>query len=485
MPRAHRDPEQPADTGHPKAPRAGADPEKTAKLSGEDGGAEEMLRLQQQVAGLREQLRGQEARWSAALRDLQAQLDALKKQNAGRRDGRRPSELRGPEARRSAASPQPRTRSDTLVSKSAFGKMSPLSADEEMMLKRAGRRSRSVPLSERGRSPERVPSSQPVSVTIERVESGRLVSCEDGDKTVSISLRVRRTASAGTGLHSEETPAPSAGAEVLAHRPPQPCRRVSPPGSDSQNPPAGAASSPNTSRPLDPGAEKEGKEEARSPDGKVDEARSSGREAVTSAEGAEKDVGAKATVLRFFSGDVKKVSPDQRVVYYHASARTMRTTHPRGLQVVRLPNKQTEKFHPDGSKEILFPDGTMKRLGDGHEETVFPDGTSVRVDRNGDKTIVFSNGHRDIHTAQFKRREFPDGTIKTVYCNGRQETNTGFTHLRFTCTARGCGNLAGDEECVFNAEGGDMYPPVVQGWRRQEWSHEDARPARVGKASSC
>nr|KAF6463342.1 t-complex 10 like [Molossus molossus] len=117
MLRAHRDPEQPADTGHPKAPQAGADPEKTAKLSGEDGGTEEMLRLQQQVAGLREQLRGQEARWSAALRDLQAQLDALKKQNAGRRDGRRPSELRGPEARRSAASPQPRTRSDTLVLK--------------------------------------------------------------------------------------------------------------------------------------------------------------------------------------------------------------------------------------------------------------------------------------------------------------------------------------------------------------------------------
>lgn len=73
--------------------------------------------LQQQVAGLHEQLRGQEARWSAALRDLQTQLDALKKQNPGLRDGRRPSELRGPEARRSAASPQPRRHSDTLVPK--------------------------------------------------------------------------------------------------------------------------------------------------------------------------------------------------------------------------------------------------------------------------------------------------------------------------------------------------------------------------------
>lgn len=40
---AHRDTEQPADTGHPEAHRAGADPEKAAKLSGEDGRAEAML----------------------------------------------------------------------------------------------------------------------------------------------------------------------------------------------------------------------------------------------------------------------------------------------------------------------------------------------------------------------------------------------------------------------------------------------------------
>lgn len=42
--------------------------------------------------------------------------------------------------------------------------------------------------------------------------------------------------------------------------------------------------------------------------------------------------------------------------------------------------------------------------------------------RNGDKLVVFSNGQKEFHTAQFKRREYPDGTIKTVYCNGRQET---------------------------------------------------------------
>lgn len=35
---------------------------------------------------------------------------------------------------------------------------------------------------------------------------------------------------------------------------------------------------------------------------------------------------------------------------------------------------------------------------------------------------MFSNGQRDIHTAQFKRREFPDGTVRTVFSDGRQET---------------------------------------------------------------
>ncbi|KAK1337858.1 hypothetical protein QTO34_000959 [Cnephaeus nilssonii] len=129
------------------------------------------------------------------------------------------------------------------------------------------------------------------------------------------------------------------------------------------------------------------------------------------------DEGLRTTILRFSNGDVKKTLPDNRVVYYCASTGTTRTTHPGGLVVVRFPDKRTEKFYPDGSKEILFPDGTVTRLHDGREETVFPDGTLVSVARNGDKTIVFSNGQRDIHTAEFKRRELPrrhrqDGVLR-------------------------------------------------------------------------
>lgn len=44
--------------------------------------------------------------------------------------------------------------------------------------------------------------------------------------------------------------------------------------------------------------------------------------------------------------------------------------------------------------------------------------------------MVFSNGQKEVHTAQFKRREYPDGTVKTVYCNGRQETKYSTGRVR-------------------------------------------------------
>lgn len=46
--------------------------------------------------------------------------------------------------------------------------------------------------------------------------------------------------------------------------------------------------------------------------------------------------------------------------------------------------------------------------------------------------MVFSNGQKEIHTVQFKRREYPDGTVKIVYCNGRQETkySTGRVQIK-------------------------------------------------------
>ncbi|XP_044867839.1 centromere protein J-like [Mauremys mutica] len=168
-------------------------------------------------------------------------------------------------------------------------------------------------------------------------------------------------------------------------------------------------------------------------DGKVEEVLTDGRRIITFRNSTKKEISAdkRMTVVTFFNGDIKKIMPDQRVIYYYADAQTTHTTYPNGLEVLQFPNNQIEKHHPDGTKEIVFPDQTVKRFYDGGlEETVFPDGTVVKVEKNGDKMVMFSNGQKEIHTSQFKRREYPDGTIKTVYSSGQQETKYSSGRVR-------------------------------------------------------
>uniref|UniRef100_A0A8C3QCB4 Centromere protein J C-terminal domain-containing protein n=1 Tax=Geospiza parvula TaxID=87175 RepID=A0A8C3QCB4_GEOPR len=120
------------------------------------------------------------------------------------------------------------------------------------------------------------------------------------------------------------------------------------------------------------------------------------------------------TTISFSNGDVKKIMPDQRVIYYYADAQTTHTAYPDGLEVLQLPNNQIE---------IVFPDHTVKCLySDGLKETSFPDGTVVNVEKNRNKLVLYSDGQRESHTAQFRRREYLDGTMKTLLCNSRQET---------------------------------------------------------------
>lgn len=53
-------------------------------------------------------------------------------------------------------------------------------------------------------------------------------------------------------------------------------------------------------------------------------------------------------------------------------------------------------------KEIIFPDGAIKYLHpDGKEETTFSDGTVVRV-VNGVKILEMPNGQKEIHTNNYK-----------------------------------------------------------------------------------
>lgn len=151
--------------------------------------------------------------------------------------------------------------------------------------------------------------------------------------------------------------------------------------------------------------------------------------------GTRKELSADGQTVKvmFFNGDVKHTMPDHRVIYYYAEAQTTHITYPDGMEVLQFPNNQTEKHFPDGRKEITFPDQTVKNLyPDGREESVLTDGTIIQLNLDGSKVIQFNTGQQEIHTADFKRREYPDGTIKTIFSDGRQETQypTGRVRLK-------------------------------------------------------
>ncbi|KAG7463611.1 hypothetical protein MATL_G00178480 [Megalops atlanticus] len=179
--------------------------------------------------------------------------------------------------------------------------------------------------------------------------------------------------------------------------------------------------------------EEDSSKEITHPDGKVERVLRSGARLIVFPNGTCKEVSADGRTVKvtFFNGDVKQVMEDQRVIYYYADAQTTHTTYPDGMEVLQFPNSQIEKHFPDGRKEITFPDQTVKNLHpDGEEESVFPDGTIIRVKPDGTKVIQFNTGQREVHTAEFKRREYPDGTVKTVYSDGRQETRYPTGRLR-------------------------------------------------------
>ena len=66
-------------------------------------------------------------------------------------------------------------------------------------------------------------------------------------------------------------------------------------------------------------------------------------------------------------------------------------------------SKQVEKHYRDGTKEIIFPDQTIKHLyPNGAEECVFSDGIIQKINVEGERTIEFPNGQRETHTKCYK-----------------------------------------------------------------------------------
>lgn len=159
-----------------------------------------------------------------------------------------------------------------------------------------------------------------------------------------------------------------------------------------------------------------GTREKRFPDGRLE---------VWYSNGNRKEVSGDKSVTKvfYYNGDVKESHKTGLVRYLYSQTKTWHTTHPDGKEVLQFSNGQEEVRLPDGRMTISFPDGSSKRIAPGGEEEVtFPNGTRVAVKPGGDKVLQLPNGEKEEHTRMWKRRSYPDGTVKILHADGRQET---------------------------------------------------------------
>ena len=126
------------------------------------------------------------------------------------------------------------------------------------------------------------------------------------------------------------------------------------------------------------------------------------------------------SVVYFSNEDIKQIFPEGKTVYYFADAGTVQSTMPDGLKVYKFNNEQTEKHYTDGTKEIIFPDGTVKYIfGPDDEESIFPDGTIQRLTPDGLKVVEYPSGQKDIiYPDGSKERQYASGKVKKMASDG-------------------------------------------------------------------
>jgi len=140
--------------------------------------------------------------------------------------------------------------------------------------------------------------------------------------------------------------------------------------------------------------------------------------------------------MLFFNKDIKEQNITEGTIkYYYSESNTWHTTYIDGLEILEHPDGQTEHRYKDGTVEINYPNGHIRITNenwtdDRKEEWRLPDGTNITILQNDSKILAFSNGQREIHTPNHKRREYPDGTIKIAFLDGSFETRYSNGRIR-------------------------------------------------------
>uniref|UniRef100_A0A3Q1F8G8 Centromere protein J n=1 Tax=Acanthochromis polyacanthus TaxID=80966 RepID=A0A3Q1F8G8_9TELE len=371
---------------------------------------EEIQVLKQQLSSLQEELRRRESRWTSTHSRLRQQIDSLSQENSSLRD-----EIRVLEKLRLTTF----KKNPVTAPKDTETKEGPKISENSTSSGSKGVTFAS-PLDSRGSSSINPPQSSTAAAlrrnsregsqgaagmksSLRRPSAPSAFSFSSSSSSSSLPGRRTEDRSAAAGKSQEKSP----NQEHLNSCSP---KRDSPP----KEAECSEAKEPELSQ-----------EVIRHSDGKIEKVLVSGDRLIVFPNGTRKEVSADGLTVKvtFFNGDTKQMTADQRVIYYYAESQTTHTTYPDGMEVLHFSNNQTEKHFPDGRKEITFPDQTVKNLfPNGREESVLTDGTVIEVKPDGTKEIHFNTGQKEIHTADFKRREYPDGTVKTVYSDGRQET---------------------------------------------------------------
>lgn len=141
----------------------------------------------------------------------------------------------------------------------------------------------------------------------------------------------------------------------------------------------------------------------------------------------EKSADSKTEITRYINGDVQQHLPDGKVVYFYGSNGATSTKFSDGIEILEFPTGQKEINHLDGRKEIQFPDGLKEvTYKNGKRETFYPNGSRKVLQPNGDEIIYFKDGQKEIRTKEYRRRELPDGTTKTIF------NDTNLTETRYS-----------------------------------------------------
>lgn len=62
------------------------------------------------------------------------------------------------------------------------------------------------------------------------------------------------------------------------------------------------------------------------------------------------------------NGDVKEECEDGTCTYFFKETKTTEIRYPNGLVLTHFADNQMEKSHTDGTREVIFPDGTRARF---------------------------------------------------------------------------------------------------------------------------